>query len=414
MAQTITITAVPLDRHGYNISCFGHKDGTIDLTVTGGTPPYSYKWSNGSYDEDLQDLPAGFYAVSVSDAMGEEARIEVTLTEPAELLPALIPYEYPNGFNISCFDCYNGSLDLVPIGGVTPYAYLWADGPTTQDRALLASDNYQVTITDANGCVFTSQQVYLRAPDRSDWTMSGNTGSNPATHYIGTADNKDVVFKSNGQERLRLKTDGALKATSLAFDHGYRLLMVDSTGQLKLLTDHDLNDAPLATTCYDHGSNLPWTFCGNIVFPTAKLGTRNNVPLRLIANDQERMILMTNGKVGIGTTPPAGPVGDYRLFVENGISTRDVLVKVGDWPDFVFADGYHLMPLEDLRAFLDANRHLPGIPSAEDVACKQGVEIGDLQTRMLKVMEEQALYILQLEERLQRMEATLKTIQGTR
>jgi hypothetical protein len=48
------------------------------------------------------------------------------------------------------------------------------------------------------------------------------------------------------------------------------------------------------------------------------------------------------------------------------------------------------------------------------VEYKQGVEVGDLQARMLKVMEEQALYILQLEERLQRLEATLRTIQGTR
>jgi hypothetical protein len=205
-----------------------------------------------------------------------------------------------------------------------------------------------------------------------------------------------------------------MKSTSLAFDHGYRLVMVDSTGQLKLLTDHSGNDVPLATTCYDHGSNLPWTFCGNIVFPTAKLGTRNNVPLRLISNDQERLILMTNGKVGIGTVPPPGPIDHYRLFVEDGIVTRDVLVKTGNWPDYVFADGYHLMSLKELRKYLDLNRHLPGIPSAADVEYKQGVEVGDLQARMLKVMEEQALYILQLEERLQRMEATLGIIQGTR
>jgi hypothetical protein len=414
MAQTITITAVPLDRHGYNISCCGEKDGAIDITVTGGTPPYKYAWSNGSRNEDVQDLPAGFYAVLVTDAISQTARIEVILTEPDPLKPYIVPYEYPNGYNISCYNCYNGSLDLVPVGGATPYTYQWYDGPTTEDRSLLGSDNFGAVVTDANGCTFKTEQVYLRAPDRSDWTMSGNAGTNPTTQYLGTSDNKDVVFKSNGQERLRLNSDGALKATSLAFDHGYRLLMVDSTGQLKLLTDHNANNAPLATTCYDHGSNLPWTFCGNIVFPTARLGTRNNVPLRLISNDQERLILMPNGKVGIGTSPPAGPVGDYRLFVENGISTRDVLVKVGDWPDYVFVEGYHLMPLGELRDFLNTNRHLPGVPSVQDVADKKGVEVGDLQAKMLKVMEEQALYILQLEERLQRMEAILETLKGIR
>jgi hypothetical protein len=121
-----------------------------------------------------------------------------------------------------------------------------------------------------------------------------------------------------------------------------------------------------------------------------------------------------NGKVGVGTVPPAGPIDKYRLFVQDGIVTRDVLVKAGPWPDYVFSDGFDLLSLDGLRAFLAANRHLPGIPSAEDVECNQGVEIGDLQARMLKVMEEQALYILQLEERLQRMEATMKTLQGTK
>ena len=79
----------------------------------------------------------------------------------------------------------------------------------------------------------------------------------------------------------------------------------------------------------------------------------------------------------------------------------------GNWPDYVFADDYQLMPLSELRNFLSRNRHLPGVPSAAEVERNEGVELGDMQARLLKVAEEQALYILRLEERISALEATL-------
>ncbi|MBL7980794.1 MAG: hypothetical protein JNL52_03195, partial [Flavobacteriales bacterium] len=121
-----------------------------------------------------------------------------------------------------------------------------------------------------------------------------------------------------------------------------------------------------------------------------------------------------HGKVGIGTVPPPGTIDGYRLYVEDGIATRDVMVKTGPWPDFVFDTGYDLMPLSELRAFVQRNRHLPGIPKASEVEADGGVEVGDLQRRMLETIEQQALYILQLEERLQQLEQRVTTLQTSR
>ena len=84
-----------------------------------------------------------------------------------------------------------------------------------------------------------------------------------------------------------------------------------------------------------------------------------------------------------------------------------MLAKLGEWPDYVFADGYQLMPLTELRSYLNLHKHLPGIPSAAEVEDKGGVELGETQKRVLKVVEEQALYILQLEERMEKMEARM-------
>jgi hypothetical protein len=90
------------------------------------------------------------------------------------------------------------------------------------------------------------------------------------------------------------------------------------------------------------------------------------------------------------------------------------MVKTGPWPDFVFDTGYDLMPLSELRTFVQRNRHLPGIPSAGEVDADGGVEVGDLQRRMLETIEQQALYILQLEERLKQLEQRVTTLQTSR
>ncbi|MBK8498633.1 MAG: hypothetical protein IPL52_07400 [Flavobacteriales bacterium] len=123
-------------------------------------------------------------------------------------------------------------------------------------------------------------------------------------------------------------------------------------------------------------------------------------------SDAVRLRVDDIGRVGIGNAE-FGTSSLYKLYVEGGIVTRDVLVTAEDFPDFVFANDYALRSLDELREYLNEHYHLPGIPSAAEVAAKGGVEVGDLQVRMLQVVEEQALYILQLEERIARLEETI-------
>ncbi|MEO8067389.1 MAG: hypothetical protein ABI599_06820, partial [Flavobacteriales bacterium] len=222
--------------------------------------------------------------------------------------------------------------------------------------------------------------------------------------FMGTNDNKDMVFKTNGSETMRLLATGEVKALSLASTDGYALLTVDGNGLLKRFSAVGTGNIPEG--CPD-ADRFPWNLCGNESTLDQFIGTINAVPLVFKTDNEQRMIISTSGKVGIGTTPPSGAIDQYRLFVEDGISTRDVLVKVGTWPDYVFDTRYALMPLEELRTYLTTNKHLPGIPSASDVAEKKGVEVGDLQTRLVRTAEEQALYILQLEQRLAEVERKL-------
>lgn len=93
--------------------------------------------------------------------------------------------------------------------------------------------------------------------------------------------------------------------------------------------------------------------------------------------------------------------------MDGGIACRDVLVTIDEFQDKVFAKDYALMPLPDLRTYLEQHGHLPTMPKGSEVEANGGMEVGDLQMRLLRTVEEQALYILQLEERLRAVEAKL-------
>lgn len=93
-AQTLTLT--PSNFNFFNISCFGRQDGSINLTITGGTPPYTIVWSNEAITEDISNLAAGFYQVEVDDAnnLTEPVTAEITLREPEPLSVRLTPSDY--------------------------------------------------------------------------------------------------------------------------------------------------------------------------------------------------------------------------------------------------------------------------------------------------------------------------------
>ena len=98
------------------------------------------------------------------------------------------------------------------------------------------------------------------------------------------------------------------------------------------------------------------------------------------------------GNVGIGTEARS----DAKLAVNGTIAAKDVTVTLDDWPDFVFAPHYDLMPLPELAAFVAQHKHLPGIPAETEVRVK-GVSLGDTQAKLLRKVEELTLYTIQLQ-----------------
>lgn len=165
-AAPLTVTAVIDD-----VNCFGDSDGSIDLTVTGGTAPYSYEWQNSTYllsntNQDLVNYPADDYRYEVTDANGCFVFDTLTISEPPLLETTL------TGVNILCHGGNNGSTDLTVTGGVTPYAYAWNTGDVTEDLSNLYAGYYEVTVTDANGCTATNSITLTEPTDSLSYTYT--------------------------------------------------------------------------------------------------------------------------------------------------------------------------------------------------------------------------------------------------
>jgi hypothetical protein len=103
-------------------------------------------------------------------------------------------------------------------------------------------------------------------------------------------------------------------------------------------------------------------------------------------------------QIAIGTTSTLADA--YKLTVSGKILCEELKVELyGNWPDYVFHDDYKLTPLDELKTFIQTNNHLPNIPKAEEVA-KEGIEVGEMNRKLLEKVEELTLYVIRLQEQI--------------
>jgi len=163
-----------------HILCHGGNTGAVSVTASGGTPNYSYLWStNPAETTDLvDDLVAGTYYVTVTDAMGAKAYATAVVTQP---LPLNISASVTN--HVSVYQGTDGVAGSVTSGGVNPYGYAWSTAPvqTNPSATNLAAGNYWVTVTDANGCkasssvTITQPAIHLLTPNGGEIWQRGTT-----------------------------------------------------------------------------------------------------------------------------------------------------------------------------------------------------------------------------------------------
>lgn len=169
-----------------DISCFGQCDGTATINVIGGSPPYSYNWTNGQITSNCTAMCAGNNNIVITDSLGCNSLNNILITEPTQLsvTPAIS--------DISCNGLTDGNICLSPSGGTGPYTYLWIQsGQTTNCISNLTVGSYDVDITDSRGCLI-SENYSISEP--SILTLSDTL--NPST--CGLSNGEITINPSGG------------------------------------------------------------------------------------------------------------------------------------------------------------------------------------------------------------------------
>ena len=127
---------------------------------------------------------------------------------------------------------------------------------------------------------------------------------------------------------------------------------------------------------------------------------------RLEQDGMKRMVIDGAGNMALGDIEPQT---GFRLAVQGSVLAEEVMVALeADWPDYVFSEEYELMSLEKTEDFINQNHHLPNIPDAEAVK-NEGLEIGEMQRKMMEKIEELTLHIIELNKRIKELESNQKS-----
>ena len=150
--EVLTIFGSTTDYSGFGVTCFGATDGSIDMTVIGGTEPYNIVWDDGFITEDVDNLGVGTYAVEVIDSNGCSVNTTFIITEPPNSLSISELHSDYGGFGVSCSGGTDGFIDITVNGGVSPYQYEWSNGSNDEDLLNISAGDFSVQVFDQNGC----------------------------------------------------------------------------------------------------------------------------------------------------------------------------------------------------------------------------------------------------------------------
>lgn len=180
-----------------NVTCFGQNDGQLTAMVSGGSAPYTYRWSNGGNIAVLANLAAGSYTVTVTDAAGCTGTASNSITQPTALNIAT---------TVSSTSCgtSNGSSTATVTGGTSPYTYAWSNNSTSSSISNLAAGSYTLTVTDAKGCkanatvTITSSNGISLSTGATHVTCNGGTNGSASATVTGATGTVTYAWSNGG------------------------------------------------------------------------------------------------------------------------------------------------------------------------------------------------------------------------
>ncbi len=268
-AEPIALTSVATDA-----LCFGSTDGTIDVGVSGGTPGYTYAWSNGATTEDIID-GAGTYTLVVTDFNGCTEQISDSIGQPVAPVQITTIIE-----DVLCFGQSTGGIESFVQGGTAPYSWAWSNGATTEEIDQLPAGVYTLTVTDDNGCTaftgsvvgqpaaplaFTTTITDASCYGYEDGQIVLDITGGTMPYYFSWGSQNDILLNNPSETLSDLPaSDYFIRVTD---EHGCETSSTITVGEPTIVT-HETTVAD--ALCYDEasgsidlevtGGTAPWTF----------------------------------------------------------------------------------------------------------------------------------------------------------
>ena len=291
---SITNTTVPA-------SCYGGNNGSINITPAGGQSPYTFTWSSGPTTEDISNLSAGTYTVTMQDQMGCIISQAVTVGQASQITISPVSV-----LNEEC-NTDNGSIDINVSGGSGSYGYQWSNGSTTQDLSTLSSGTYTVNVIDGNGCTANAS-----------FTLVNDVSNCSAYCFIAVAANTindEVCGSGNGS--IDIDVLNAVAPLSYSWSNGATsedLINLSAGSYTVVVTD--------ANNCSDVMTFTVSNNTGTLALSTATIGEENCGNL--------------NGSINITVSGGAMP---YSYSWSNGATTEDLTGLSAATYDIIITDG---------------------------------------------------------------------------
>jgi hypothetical protein len=225
----------------------------------------------------------------------------------------------------------------------------------------------------------------------------GTTSPSAILHVANYNGEYGMLYARNSTKLWGLGSDSNGTYFKNATD-GYIPLYMTNTGNVGIgttnptggrLVAYDTSKPPIAWGASSDLGFLSWGSSNEAI-----VRSTNALKFQTNGGGTDAMWITTGGNVGIGTTNPT-----EKLSVKGKIRAQEIIVETAGWSDYVFADDYKLQSLADVEAQIKTNKHLPGVPSAQEVS-EKGVSLGDMQAVLLAKIEELTLHVINQQKQL--------------
>ncbi|MBL0077591.1 MAG: PKD domain-containing protein [Bacteroidetes bacterium] len=219
--------------------CFGTNTGTATVVVSGGTPGYTYLWSNGQTTNPATGLVKGTYTVTVKDRNScPQISHIIVVNEPTELQVNV------NATSLGCYGDQDGTATAIVSGGTAPYTYLWNNGSTEQSLSNLGVGQYSVAVMDANLCKAADLDSIVEVKQ-----LAFDLVATPITCFGDNDGLIEIQNVLNNQGSVRFLVNGSNAQTSNTIGNlsggNYTIIMLDSVGCSLDKTTTIIEPAPL-------------------------------------------------------------------------------------------------------------------------------------------------------------------------